>query len=107
MNITFDDDELLRLIETGRSTKYKKLAKDKELMTGLVRAYKALRSAANVRELPSFLRYERLKYDYAGFSSVRIAKGRIDRLILVELDNGLSVRVIEYDETHYGNHGKH
>lgn len=107
MNVIFDDDELFRLIETGKSVKYKKLAKDKELMAGLTRVYKAMRLAASVRDLPKSLHYERLKHGYAGLSSVRIANGRIERLILVELENGLAIRVIEFDETHYGNHGRH
>lgn len=75
MNVIFDDDELHRLIETGKSVKYKKLVKDKELMAGLIRTYKAMRIAASVRDLPSFLHYERLKHNYTGFSSVRIAQG--------------------------------
>lgn len=51
----------------------------------------------------SYLHYEKLKHQYSGKSSVRIANGHIERLIFRELEDGIIVELIEIDESHYGN----
>lgn len=105
MKIEFDDIDLKELIETGHNKKYKSLSKVKVLMDGLLRAYRIMDVAPNVSVLAqfSFLRYEKLKYNYSGYSSVRLANGHVERLIFTEHDDGIRVRLVELDDTHYGN----
>lgn len=105
MKIEYDDLDLKELIETGRNRKYKKISREKVLMDGLLRAYRIMDAAPDVSMLAkfSFLRYEKLKYDYSGYSSVRIANGHVERLIFTEHDGGIRIRLVELDDTHYGN----
>ena len=49
----------------------------------------------------SYLHYERLRHRPE--SSVRIDNGRVERLIFTEHEEGIEVRLIEIDSTHYGN----
>ena len=105
MKIDFDDQDLKELIETGHNKKYKKFSKVKVLMEGLLRAYRVMDVAPSTSALArfSFLKYEKLKYDYSGYSSVRIANGHVERLIFTEHDNGIRIKLVGLDETHYGN----
>lgn len=105
MKIEFEDQNLKELIETGYNRKYRKFSKVKVLMDGLLRAYRIMDVAPDVTMLSqfSFLKYEKLKYNYSGYSSVRIANGHVERLIFTEHDNGIRIRLIELDDTHYGN----
>lgn len=50
----------------------------------------------------SFLHYEQLKDNLSGLSSVRICNGRVERLLFVEKENGVEIRVIELNTKHYG-----
>lgn len=105
MKIDFEDKDLKELIETGHNKKYKKFSKVKDLMNGLLRAYRIMDVSPNVSMLSqfSFLKYEKLKYSYSGYSSVRIANGYVERLIFTEHDNGIRIKLVELDNTHYGN----
>lgn len=105
MNIQFEDMDLKELVETGKNKKYKKVAKVKPLMLGLAKAYKTLCLAPNVTFLNqfSFLKYEKLKYEYSGCSSVRIANGYVERLIFTEHDGGITIKLLKLDDSHYGN----
>ena len=64
-----------------------------------------MKIAHHVAELSSFsyLHYEKLKYEYAGLSSVRLSNRFIHRLLFEELEDCITLKLIEIDDTHYGN----
>lgn len=99
------DDELRELIESGQSKRYKLIARNKVLYNGLMRAYQLMESAASVEHLKafSFLHYEQLKYNYSGLSSVRLDNRYVHRLIFEETPDGITLKLIEIDDEHYGN----
>ncbi len=103
MIIVFEDVELEKLILEGESRRYKALSRDKRFMSGLSRVYDTLMATPYAPMLKeySFLHYERLKRN--GLSSVRILNSRVERLLFREMDEGISITVIELDDTHYGN----
>ncbi len=105
MKIEYEDEDLKELIETGQNKKYKRIARDKILMNGLTKVYRILDQAPNVSLLSqfSFLKYEKLKYQYSGYCSVRIANGRIERLIFTEHEGGITIKLLKLDDSHYGN----
>lgn len=105
MKVEFEDKDLEELIRTGKNKKYKKVSKVKDLMDGLYNAYELLLNLPNasfLRQVSKF-KYERLKYQYSGCSSIRIANGYVERLIFTEHDGGISVKLLKLDSTHYGN----
>ena len=51
----------------------------------------------------SFLKFEKLKYQYSGCCSVRIANGHIERLIFTEHEGGITIKLLKLDDSHYGN----
>lgn len=105
MEVIFCDDALKELYET-RATKdkrYRKYVRDKTLIKAYIKTVNAMRgveNAACLREL-SFLHYEQLRHLHT--SSVRILNGRVERLIFSEHEGGVKIRLIEIDNTHYGN----
>lgn len=105
MEITFKDEALSELYETGKTKdrKYKQLCKDKKLVQGYIRAVSIMYRAETTKELReySFLHYEKLAHDPR--SSVRIVNGKVERLLFTESENGIEVELIEIDNTHYGN----
>lgn len=105
MKITFKDDALSELYETGKAkdSRYKRLCKDKKLINGYIRAVSIMLRTDTTKELHeySFLHYEKLAHDPR--SSVRIVNGRIERLLFAEKGGGIEVELIEIDSTHYGN----
>lgn len=105
MEITFKDEALSELYETGKTKdrKYKQLCKDKKLVQGYIRAVSIMYRTETTRELRefSFLHYEKLAHDPR--SSVRIVNGKVERLLFTESENGIEVELIEIDNTHYGN----
>jgi len=105
MKVEFEDKDLEELITTGKNKKYKKVSRVKTLMEGLDKVYRSLKSVPNVSylRLISNLKYERLKYDYSGYSSVRIANGYVERLIFTEHDGSIKIKLLKLDSTHYGN----
>ena len=105
MKIEYDDGDLKELIETGKNKKYKKIARVKALMEGLAKVYRILDQAPNVSLLSqfSFLKYEKLKYEYSGYSSVRIANGYVERVIFTEHEGGITIKLLKLDDSHYGN----
>ena len=62
-------------------------------------------AVSNINELSKFsrLHYEKLKHEYYGFSSVRLSNSFVHRLIFTENEEGIEVKLIEIDDTHYGN----
>lgn len=105
MKIEYEDEDLKELIETGQNKKYKKIAKNKVLMGGLLKVYRILDQAPHVSLLNkfSFLKFEKLKYQYSGCCSVRIANGHIERLIFTEHEGGITIKLLKLDDSHYGN----
>ena len=105
MNVQFEDENLKELVETGKNKKYKKFAKVKPLMQGLAKVYKTLALISNVADLGqfSYLKYEKMKNEYSGCSSVRIANGYVERLIFTEHEGGITIKLIKLDDSHYGN----
>lgn len=105
MNVLIADIELESLILTGTSKKYKKVVRNKSLLDGLINTYNILCVESSTENLKkySYLHYEKLKYEYTGFSSIRIKNNSIERLIFTEDDNGITVTLIELEDNHYGN----
>lgn len=99
------DQDLRDLIKDGESAKYRKIAKNTTLFNGLIRAFQIMEAVNKVDELKlySFLHYERLKYDLSGLSSVRLDNRYVHRLIFEELDDKITLKLIQIDDTHYGN----
>lgn len=103
MNILFEDEDLEELIFTGKNKRYKKYSRDMKFMTNLLNVYNYIRAAENVKALEaySFLHYEKLRH--IDLSSVRIMNNRVERLLFREFEDGISITIIELDNTHYGN----
>jgi plasmid maintenance system killer protein len=104
MKVTMTGD-LLVLYTEGKSSRYRDVARNPVLLKGYVRAVSTMMEVNNTDELKAFswLHYEKLKYGYAGYSSVRLANSFVHRLIFVEKEDGIEVQLIEIDDTHYGN----
>ncbi len=99
------DDDLLELYSTGKNKKYREVARNLELKSGFNRAVQSMLSVDSVDQLSSFsfLHYERLKYQLTGLSSVRLSNRYVHRLLFEEKDGGIVVKLIEIDDSHYGN----
>ena len=97
--------DLLNLYESGSSKEYKDVARNSELLEGFRRAVRTMTLVTSVAELGgfSYLHYEKLKYQWSGFSSVRLSNRYVHRLIFKETDDGLQVEIIDINDTHYGN----
>lgn len=99
------DDDLFELYSTGKNRKYREIERNPELKRGFDRAVHTMMSVGSVDQLSafSFLHYEHQKYQLAGLSSVRLSNRNVHRLIFQEVDGGIVVKLIEIDDTHYGN----
>ena len=99
------DADLFELYSKGSSIRYRDVSRNRVLKDGFKRAVDLMRAVDTVDALRgfSFLHYEQLKYQYSGYSSVRLSNRYVHRLIFEEIDDGLKVRLIDIDETHYGN----
>ena len=104
MNVLMTD-ELKGLYLTGKSKVYKDVERNPVLYKGFTRAVDSMMSSPNIEDLKklSFLHYEQLKYQYSGFSSVRLSNRYVHRLLFTESENGIEVQLINIDDTHYGN----
>lgn len=108
MKVTYKDDALKELYETGKTKdrKYKLICKKKKLVEGYQRAVGIMLDVESTDALKpfSFLHYEKLKYqNQEAKSSLRLANGMVERLIFTETPDGIEVELIEIDSTHYGN----
>lgn len=107
MKVTFKDEVLLELYETGKTKdkRYKSFCKNKKFIDGYIRVVKTMHDIDSTADLKlfSFLHYEKLKYQVEPRSSVRIVNGMVERLLFTETDDGIEVELIEIDSTHYGN----
>lgn len=101
------DSALRELIENRRGVgkQYRRIADNKVLYCGLMRAYQVMEAVNRVEDLKlySFLHYERLKFDYSGLSSVRLDNRYVHRLVFQEMDDCITLKLITIDDTHYGN----
>lgn len=99
------NQELLDLYETGKCRRYKEVERNPELLEGFIRAVEIMKMVTEVNELKgfSYLHYEKLKYEWTGYSSVRLSNRHVHRLIFTETPDGLEVDLEEIDDTHYGN----
>lgn len=104
MKVFFTQD-LEELYTTGRNRKYSAVARNRVLFNGYVRAVQTMILVGKVDELKgySFLHYEQLRHELSGYSSVRLSNAYIHRLIFRETEEGLTIELIEIDNTHYGN----
>lgn len=104
MNVLMTED-LLDLYSNGYSNHYKEIAKNPVLLKGFIRIVETMKAVERVEDLKKFswMHYERLKYDYSGYSSVRLSNAYIHRLIFEEQEGGVEAHLIEIDDTHYGN----
>lgn len=104
MKIELEAD-LQELIETGQNRRYKNIAQNQVLYSGLMRTYQIMEASTTVNELQqySFLHYEKLRYEYSGYSSVRLDNRFVHRLIFEEMEDRITLKLIEIDDTHYGN----
>ena len=69
------EGDLLELYTKGYSDKYKAISRNKELLDRFTRVVKTMELVGSVGELRqlSYLHYEKLKYNYSGYSSVRLS----------------------------------
>ncbi len=97
--------DLLELYKTGSNKRYKDVARNPVLLKGYIMAIETMLAVSNINELSKFsrLHYEKLKHEYSGFSSVRLSNSFVHRLIFTENEEGIEVKLIEIDDTHYGN----
>lgn len=99
------DEDLRELIESGQNKKYSSVSKNAALYSGLMRAYQIMEAVNSIDELKlySFLHYEKLRHEYSGLSSVRLDNRYVHRLIFEVKEDLLTLKLIEIDDTHYGN----
>lgn len=104
MNVSMTKD-LLDLYSKGKCKRYKDVARNPVLLSGFILAVDTMKSVQDIQELKAFsrLHYEQLKYEYSGYSSVRLSNSYVHRLIFTEGEDGIRVELIKIDETHYGN----
>ena len=99
------NQDLLELYQTGKSKRYREIERNRELLSGFIKAVKTMMTVNDINELScfSYLHYERLKYELADYSSVRLSNRYVHRLLFKETTDGLEVKLIKIDSTHYGN----
>ena len=104
MNVSMNQ-ELLDLYQSGKSKRYQDVERNRELLEGFIRAVNTMVMVNNASELGgfSYLHYEQLKYQWSGYSSVRLSNRYVHRLIFKETADGVEIELIEIDDTHYGN----
>lgn len=105
MDIRYENEELEAFIKYGLATKnpYKRWKSNKQLMVSLQETVRILEIVDNCGELLFYrrLNYEKLKYERQGQSSVRVGYKSKFRLIFIECDEGVLIKIIELSE-HYG-----
>ena len=99
------NQDLLELYQSSKSRRYREVERNRELMKGFIRVVNIMTVVNNVHELSgfSYLHYEQLKYEWSGYSSVRLSNRYVHRLIFTETPEGIEVKLIDIDKTHYGN----
>lgn len=97
--------DLLELYRSGKSKRYKEVERNRDLIEGFIRAVNIMTLVNSTNELSgfSYLHYEQLKYQWSGYSSVRLSNRYVHRLIFKETLDGIEVELIAINNTHYGN----
>ena len=105
MNVIIEDKDLEYLLEGKQKGKYKKLAKDGKFKSQLDFVYRKMLDVERAADLAlfSFLHYEKLIGNRSGQSSVRVMNGRVERIIFTEHEGGITIKLIELNQEHYGN----
>jgi hypothetical protein len=105
MNVIIEDKDLEYLLEGKQKGKYKKLAKDGKFLQKLIDTYDKMSYVGRAVDLAqfSYMCYEKLVGNRSGQSSVRIMNGRVERLIFTEHEGGVTIKLIELNQNHYGN----
>ena len=106
MNVKIIDQDLEELILKGKNKgKYKKYSKNPKFLERLADIYSLMCSVEKATDLSeySFLRYEKLKHDYSGKSSVRVMNGMVERILFTENKGGIEITLLEMENDHYGN----
>lgn len=105
MNVIFADEALKELYETGstKDSKYKKLARSRQFVEAYIQVVDLMLAIEKAADLAmySYLHYEKLRHRPE--SSVRIQNRRVERLLFMEQEDGIEVRLINIDTNHYGN----
>jgi len=106
MIVEFKDISLSELYQTGRTKDkaYKSLSNDTNFVNKYIAVINSFKAATSITDIANQgrLKYEKLKYNLSGLSSVRIIYSRVERLIFREEDDKITVTMIEIDRTHYG-----
>lgn len=99
------EGDLLELLMTGNNRRYKNIVRNTELFACFKRVVNDMKAAENIEALKnlSYMHYEKLKYELSGLSSVRLSNRYVHRLIFEEKEDLISLKLIEIDDTHYGN----
>lgn len=107
MKVVFDDKALQEIYEQGytKDKRYTKYCRDKKFIEKLVRQIETIMASSTYESLLMIpmLHYERLKHNYAGYSSFRINNSRVERVICKEHTDYIELTIIKLDDTHYGN----
>lgn len=105
MKVVFDDKALQEIYEQGytKDKKYVKYCRDRKFIEKLVRQIDIIVASLTYESLLAtpILHYERLKHNYAGYSSFRI--NSVERVICREHKDYIELTIIKLDDTHYGN----
>lgn len=104
ITIFIHDKDLKELIEIGKNSKYKALARDKSFMAGLSRVISTIRNAESIASLKnySYLHYEKLRHLSEPLSAVRIVNSKPERLLFREAENAIEITILELNTSHYG-----
>lgn len=99
------EGDLAELLTAGKNRRYRNVANNIVLFDGLKKVVRYMMAAENAEalKLASFLHYEKLRHGFSGLSSVRLSNRYVHRLIFEEKEDSITLRLIEIDDTHYGN----
>ena len=99
------EGELKELLLNGKSKQYRDVERNPILLSGLRRAVSIMQAVHSVNELHlfSYLHYEKLKYGFSGYSSIRLSNQYVHRLLFKEKDDCITIELIDINDTHYGN----
>lgn len=104
MKVTFLSRGLEELFIRGKTKdiKLKQYNRDAKFIAAYQRVISIMIAVTGVGELRdySILHYERLRFRPE--SSVRIMNNRVERLLFIESETGIEIRIIEIDRNHYG-----
>lgn len=105
MKIEYQNEEIEAFIKYGiaKSNPYRKWRSNEALRRNIDKVMRILMGCSKCEELKNYgqLAYEKLTFDRIGQSSVRLGYKTKYRLIFMEMESGILIRIIEISE-HYG-----